>query len=217
MAIRFHCGSGSPYAWRVWLALEHKALPYELEMMSFAAGDPASPEYAAINPRRKVPALVDDGFTLYESAAILDYLEEAYPASGRPLYPPQPQPRARARRQIREADEYLAFALEGMVFEILFKPASEWNPEVIAEARASFGNELAHFERELAGDFFAGAVGAVDFTVYPMVALALRMQEKKKPDLAIWDAIGPNLAAWMTRLEALPYFDKTVPPHWRAG
>jgi glutathione S-transferase len=104
-----------------------------------------------------------------------------------------------------------------MVDEIRLKPADEWNPEAIAEGRAAFGNELSFFEGELAGDFSAGAPGAVDFTVYPIVALALRMQQKKKPDLAITEAIGPQLAAWMARVEALPYFDKTWPPHWRAG
>lgn len=217
MTIRFYSGSGSPYAWRVWLALEHKALPYELQMMSFAAGDLATPEFAAINPRRRVPAIVDDGFALYESAAIVEYLEDAYPASGRPLFPAEAQPRARARRLIREADEYLGTALEDMVDEILLKPADEWDPEAIAEGRAAFGNELSFLEGELDGDFFAGAPGAVDFTVYPIIALALRMQQKKKPDLAITEAIPPQLAAWMARVEALPYFDRTYPPHWRAS
>jgi glutathione S-transferase len=162
-----------------------------------------------------VPAIVDEGFALYESASILDYLEDAYPGAGRPLYPAQAQPRARARRLIREADQYLAFALEQMVAEILFKPASDWDPEVIAEGRAIFGIELTHFEHELKDAFFAGAVGAVDFTVYPLLRLALRMEETTKLDLAISEAIAPNLAAWMRRVEALPYFDRTYPPHWR--
>ena len=37
--ITFYYGSGSPYAWRVWLALEHKQLAYELKTISFSAGD----------------------------------------------------------------------------------------------------------------------------------------------------------------------------------
>jgi hypothetical protein len=39
--------------------------------------------------------------------------------------------------------------------------------------------------------------------------------EKKKADLGIRSAIGPQLGAWMTRVESLPYFKKTWPPHWK--
>jgi glutathione S-transferase len=91
--ISFYYGSGSPYAWRVWLALEHKALPYELKVLSFSAGDTRKPEFVALNARHKVPTIVDDGFVLYESAVILEYLEERYPE--RALLPAEPRPRLR--------------------------------------------------------------------------------------------------------------------------
>jgi len=51
MPLTFYYGSGSPYSWRVWFALEHKRIPYELKVLSFSAGDLKKPEYAAINPR----------------------------------------------------------------------------------------------------------------------------------------------------------------------
>ena len=54
MALTFYYGSGSPYAWRVWFALEHKQVPYELQVMSFSAGDLRKPEYLA-------PVLGHDG------------------------------------------------------------------------------------------------------------------------------------------------------------
>jgi long-chain acyl-CoA synthetase len=54
MTLRFYYGSGSPFAWRVWLALEHKAIPYELQSISFADRQHKSPDYLAINPRGKV-------------------------------------------------------------------------------------------------------------------------------------------------------------------
>ena len=76
-------GSGSPYAWRVQLALEHKALPYERKVLSFSAGDTRKPEFLALNPRHRVPVLVDGDFVLYESNAIVEYLDEAYPATRR--------------------------------------------------------------------------------------------------------------------------------------
>lgn len=217
MAIQFYAGSGSPYVWRVWLALEHKALPYELRMLSFTGGDLAKPEYAALNPRRKVPTIVDNGYALYESAAIVEYLEDAYRSSGGALFPADVKARAIARRHIREIDEYVAQRMEVLVTEVLFKPQAEWNQDVIAKGRDKLVSELGRWDQALTGDYFTGGVGAVDFALYPLVALTLRMEDKKKPDLGIRAALGSKLKAWMKRIEALPFFDKTYPPHWKAG
>lgn len=217
MTLQFYSGSGSPYAWRVWLALEHKRLPYELKMQSFSAGDLKKPEYLALNPRGRVPVIVDAGFSLYESAAILEYLEDAYPKAGGALFGADAKSRALTRRLVREADQYLAHAMEALVEILLFTPPEKWDAAAITQAREDFLKELAHFERELRGDFFAGdSAGAADFTVYPMVALALRMEHKKKPDLGVKAALGTNLRAWSRRIESLPYYDKTYPPHWKA-
>jgi glutathione S-transferase len=37
--LTFYYGSGSPFAWRVWLALEHKQIPYEMRILSFSSGE----------------------------------------------------------------------------------------------------------------------------------------------------------------------------------
>ena len=76
--------------------------------------------------------------------------------------------------------------------------------------------EMPHWRAAAAAgkDFLVGAVGAADFTVYPFFALALRML-KRDPSLGLDAAFGPQLTAWMRRVEALPYFEKTIPPHWR--
>ena len=107
MSVRFYYGSGSPYAWRVWLALEHKGIPYHRKTLSFDAGDLKTAEFGALNPRRRVPVLVDDDFALAESAAIVEYIEERWP-SGPALFARDPRQRAIQRRMVREADDYLA-------------------------------------------------------------------------------------------------------------
>jgi len=83
MALTFYYASGSPYAWRVWLALEHKGIPYGMKTLSFDAGDLNKPEFLKLNPRHRVPVIVDDGFVLYESAAIVEYLEDREPGEPR--------------------------------------------------------------------------------------------------------------------------------------
>ena len=49
MALTLYYGSGSPYAWRVQLALECKAIAYERKVLSFSAGDTRKPEFIALN------------------------------------------------------------------------------------------------------------------------------------------------------------------------
>ena len=213
MALTFYYGSGSPYAWRVWLALEHKCIPCDVKTMSFAAGDLTKPDYLAINPRHKVPAVTDDGFAIYESAAILEYLEDRFPSAPK-RFPGDAKRRGTIRRLVREADEYLAHAQERLVEQVLFTKKEKWDLTEISAAREALATELGEFERYLGGEWFAAELSAADFTVYPMIALCLRM-ERRKPDLGVLEAIGPKTGAWMKRVEALPYFDKTYPPHWK--
>ena len=216
MAITFYYGAGSPFAWRVWLALEHKALAYELRVLSFSEGDLKKPEFAALNPRRKVPVLVDaDGeFVLYESAAILEYLDEAYPASGRPLFPGDARVRALVRRMVCEADNYVGPAVNRLLARILFTPEPQWNADKIAAARRDCMEELDTWAPQFRSDYLAGPLSAADLTLYPMVALALRC-ENKKPGLDLRAALPQPMRNWMQRIEGLPYFSKTWPAHWK--
>jgi glutathione S-transferase len=212
--LTFYYGSGSPYAWRVWLSLEHKHIPYELRTLSFSAGDLKQPEYRAINPRGRVPAITDDGLALYESVAIVEYLDEKYRSSPA-LFPGDVRQRALVRRLVQEADQYCAIAMEKVVDQVLFTPQERWDLDAIASARTALADELKIWERYATGDFLAGdLVSAADFTLYPLIALTQRMQ-RKKADLDVAAMIGPKVAAWMKRVEALPYFQKTWPPHWK--
>jgi len=117
---------------------------------------------------------------------------------------------------IREADEYVAHALEALVDQILFG-TGEPDPAKIAGARDTFVTELGSFERASQAPFLLGSVSAVDFTLYPLIALVLRMQDRKQPDLAVRERIGPRLRAWMAHFEALPCFARTYPPHWKTS
>jgi glutathione S-transferase len=212
MALILYYGAGSPFAWRVWLALEHKGVAYEWRQLSFDAGDLRTPEYTAINPRRKVPAIVDDGFALYESAAIMEYLDERF--EGQPLFPGDARRRALARRIVAEVDSYFKEPMERLVRQMFYLPPDERDAAEIAEGAEGIAGELAFWEGHLTGDFLAGPLGAADFTLYPMIGLCLRM-EQLHPDLVVRGAIGPGLASWMRRVEALPYFAKTWPAHWK--
>ena len=99
MALDFYHGHGSPYSWRVWLALELKGVPYNLKVLSFQNNDTKKPEFVALNPRHTVPTIVDDGYSLWESLAILEYLDERFTA-GPKLYSGDARARAKSRASL---------------------------------------------------------------------------------------------------------------------
>lgn len=215
MAVDFYHGHGSPYSWRVWLALEFKQVPYELKVLSFAAGDTHSPEFVALNPRHHVPTIVDDGFALWESTVILEYLDERF-ASGPKLYPGDARGRARIRRLAREAEEYAgAEGIDPITTEFFFKGEQAPDMDKVGKARERLREELEYFARELEAPFLAGAAPtAADFVLFPYLAYCQRITSRK-PEARLTELVPGKLAEWARRIEALAYYDKTYPPHWK--
>ena len=71
--------AATPNGHKVSIALEELGLPYELKVLDLAAGEQKQPEYLAICPNGRIPAIVDHeegGFPVFESGAILVYLAE---------------------------------------------------------------------------------------------------------------------------------------------
>lgn len=73
---------------RVWITLLEKGIPFEQVLLKLD-GDQLQPEFLAINPFHHIPVLEDDGFIIFESLAILDYLEAKYPTPS--LLPTEPK------------------------------------------------------------------------------------------------------------------------------
>jgi glutathione S-transferase len=86
----------SPYAMSVFVALTEKQLPFETRTLDLAASDNTASDYALISLTQRVPTLIDDDFTVSESSAIAEYLEQAYPDPA--IYPADLRQRARARQ-----------------------------------------------------------------------------------------------------------------------
>jgi len=214
MSLTFYFGSGSPFAWKVWLALEHKGVPFEAKRLSFDNDDTKTPAFLAINPRGRVPAILDDGFPLWESAAIIEYLEERFPE--RPLLPKDIHARATVRRMVTEADNYLATVSGELVEQAVYLTPAERDPAKSAASRKQMMDELQRLEGCFNGDYLHGALGLADYAAYPYVRMAQRADERA-PGLGIARAdMPPKVRAWMARIEALPYYARTIPPHWKA-
>jgi maleylpyruvate isomerase len=88
----------SSAAYRVRIALNLKGLPYDSVPIHLVkdGGRNRAPEYRALNPQMRVPALaLDSGDVLVQSLAIIEYLDETHPAP--PLLPKDPLARAKVR------------------------------------------------------------------------------------------------------------------------
>jgi len=210
--MKFYYGSGSPFAWYVWLILEHKQLPYAFNLLSLQSGELKQPEYLAINPHGKVPALMDNDLILWEASTIVEYLEERYPQH--PVLPKDIAERAMARRFAAEGFNYLYPALRRLMELTLLRTDGDGDPAEIAATLNSIERELAYFENALNGDYFAGNISVADFSIYPLLALFRRFHQRR-PHLVADECLWPKLDRFMQRIEQLPYFSKTVPPHWK--
>lgn len=211
MTIVLYFGSGSPFAWRVMLALEHKGLAYEARRLSFDRQETRSAEFLAINPRGRVPTLVHDGWPLRESLVILEYLEDAFPAPA--LLPTAPRARAHARLLARETDEFVGPLIARVMRQTLMRKG-EPDPAELAAATAELARELQRLEDGLTGEWLVERLGLADFAVYSQLRMVRRVGERM-PEHSLDHLLGPRLAAWMARIEALPYHARTIPPHWK--
>jgi glutathione S-transferase len=83
--------AATPNGYKVSVALEEMQLPYRVHAVSLMAGEQKSPAFLAMNPNGRIPVIVDDGFPVFESGAILLYLAEK---TGQ-LMPSDPKGRSR--------------------------------------------------------------------------------------------------------------------------
>jgi len=83
--------SATPNGWKASVMLEELALPYRVHPVRLTEGDQKQPDFLQLNPNGRIPVIVDDGFAVFESGAILIYLAEK---SGQ-LLPQDPKGRSR--------------------------------------------------------------------------------------------------------------------------
>ena len=213
-------GSGSQPSWRVLLALEVKRQVYKSTLISFSAGEHKSPEFLRMNPRHKVPVLKHGDFVLGESIAILAYLDQKFPEP--PLFGRTPEATGLIWRCVSECVSYLEPALvDGVVRPIFFNKVEAMKDSIEAKAKEVHA-ELQGYEARLAGGqwLVGSALSAADIVVFPQLMGLIRAATRPAAaDLTLgilpFEQTYPNLATWLTRIQALPGYENTYPPHWR--
>lgn len=182
----------TPNSVKVLLALEELGLPYALKPVNVRKGEQKTEAFFALNPNGKVPVLVDDGFVLTESAAILVHLAEKTAK----LLPQEAIGRARVFEQLFFHASGLSPAFGNAGF---FKRSSP-EPQPVAEARFATEAEriLGLLDAKLASHpFMAGE----DFTIADIAHFGW-MWRIQFPGLTL-DG-HPNLSRWYEAVAARP-------------
>lgn len=183
--------SETPNGWKATILLEELGVPYKVTPISLTNQEQKTPEFLAINPNGKIPALVDDGFAVFESGAILLYLAEKF---GR-FIPADAQGRSRAIQWVMWQVAGLGPMMgQATVFNRYFP---EKLPSVIDRYTRESQRLLGVLDAALEGrDYLVGDYSIADIACFPWV----RGHEWAGVTL---DGL-PNIARWMADIGARP-------------
>ena len=188
----------SSWSMRPWVALRQFGIPFDEVLVRFDSFDADSrfkQTMARVTPTGTVPVLVDEGFSVWDTLAIAEYLAEKFPEH--PLWPRDPQARARARSLC--AEMHAGFrALRNACAMNIEASLPEVGARVLAEqpgVQADLDRLAAAWQDALAqsgGPFLFGEFGLVDAYFAPVVS---RIRTYGLP-------LPPAASAWAERLWA---------------
>ena len=220
MAYELYWISGSPNAWRVMLAMELKGLSYESRRLDPGNREHKTPKVLALNPRGKVPILVDGDVVIYESLAIMAYLERKHPEPA--LFGMTPQEHGHIWQRTFEVMNYARESIEDGVVRPLIRGQADTAGEAIKTASLDAHVALKGVEGILAeAPYLAGdRLSAADISYMPVVQVLIRAgcrDDARQLELG-FDNLPktyPKITSWLGRIETVPGYDKAFPPHWR--
>jgi glutathione S-transferase len=185
----------------IHVLLEEIGTPYEASRVNLREGDQRKPDFAAMNPKGKVPTLVrDDGSVLTEFPAIAVWLARTNPQAK--LLPDDIETQAR----VTEALAYVVSTIHMQGFSRLFgpgnfAPSEADHPAVLARGREIAEKGLALMDKALAGkDYIAGAFSIADAALFYVESWAG----------AKGVALPANCAAHLARMKARPAVQRAM-------
>ena len=213
--------SGSPPCWRVMLALEAKGITYESQRLDAAKEEHKTDAYLAINARGQVPTLRLGAVTVRESVAILAFIEAQWPQPA--LFGRTAAQTAEVWQSIMDFESNTRPAVAAIA-QILFRHQQAARREELEACTTAAGAELERYDAALkrAAYLCGPELTAADFVLYPAIRWLERALDKAPEGRSTVAGLSGMLegrvgiGAWRRRIEALPYFEPTVPPHWRA-
>lgn len=189
----------TPNGWKITIALEEMALPYNLNLVDIGAGAQFEPDFLKIAPNNRIPAIIDpdgpDGgpIFIFESGAILQYL-----ARKTGLF------YGNSERERIEIDQWLMWQMGGVgpmagqAHHFLTYAPQMDPPQVLPYAQDRYRAETKRLygvlDRQLAGkNYICGDFSIADMAVWPWATLWERQEQDIKD--------FPNMKQWLERCE----------------
>ena len=189
---------------RVRIAVREKGQACEEVIVDLPGGALREPAFRRLNPFGQVPVLEDGDVVLYESLAILEYLDERYPTP--PLLPAGAAERGRARQSMQASGDYLAPPFKRWLTR-LFTPEERWDRADQEAAAVEIGTHLDVLAATLGRrDYLVGDFSLADVAYAPLVC------ELAAAGLGHLLEARPTVGAWVARLRARPAVRDTGVP-----
>jgi glutathione S-transferase len=192
-------GSPKSSAGRCFLMLEECGLNYKAIPLDMGNKEHKAEPFLTLNPNGKVPCLVDDGFVLWESAAIVQYLAEKH----------KPEMMGTSVKDKALVQQWSFWTmteaqppLVDLLIQKVFVPADKRDHGIIERAEKKLPNILAVLENELKSKKFlvGNAYSVADVMVGSAISLAM--------GIGIDLTAHPNIKAWMAELMGRPAWRK---------
>ena len=219
MSYELFWGSGNPYSWSVLLGLEVKNLKYKSRLLEFTKREHRSPQILKMNPRGQLPILKDGDISIYESVAILAYLDIKHPDT--PLFGSTAEDAGYIWQRVFEIENYLRDNVLGIVHPIFFDDVTD-NIDSIEKAASYVQAEFKIVNGLLENsEYLTGAqISAADIILFPLVQALQRAMALKSADLLDLEfkhlsSRYPKIASWVKLIKSIPGYDKTYPPNWQ--
>jgi glutathione S-transferase len=195
----------SPSARRVLMVAEHLGIALDLVEINLASPDDRR-RIEELNDNSKIPVLVDGGFVLWESCAIMQYLADGTP--GQTIYPHDRAARADVNRWMFWTCQHFAPALGVFGWENMWKKVvtgEDADPNELARGARDVARAAAVLDKHLSTRRWL--VGdAVTLADYAVVAPLMYKEQARLP---LDDY--PHLLAWFARVQELPAWRRTTP------
>jgi glutathione S-transferase len=186
-----------PFGQKVRIVLAEKSLTYELIQIDLAQGDQRRPEFQRLNPFARVPVLVDEDTTIYDSTIIIEYLEDEYPEP--PVLPTIGSSALRARARLFEDFADTSFTPQvGQLMAEMARAEGERDQARLQRLHRLIERALDYLNHELTGQqFLAGDFSVADISFVPRLLVLGGLGIEAGTN-------RPNVDAWIKRMLERP-------------